>query len=56
MLVGHNIARSISSIGDNDSESNDDNIQWEEPLIFRFNGTEYKVFVYYGTEAYQSQL
>jgi hypothetical protein len=25
----------------------DDNIQWEEPLIFRFNGNEYKVFVYY---------
>jgi hypothetical protein len=25
----------------------DDNIQWQEPIIFRFNGTEYKVFVYY---------
>jgi len=25
----------------------DDNIQWEEPIIFRFNGTEYRVFVYY---------
>jgi hypothetical protein len=27
--------------------SNDDNAQWEEPIIFRFNGSEYKVFVYY---------
>jgi hypothetical protein len=35
----NNIARSGSD--------SDDNIQWEEPLIFRFNGSEYKVFVYY---------
>jgi len=27
--------------------SYDDNTQWEEPIIFRFNGSEYKVFVYY---------
>jgi hypothetical protein len=26
---------------------NDNNIQWEEPIIFRFNGTEYKVLIYY---------
>src|SRR5919199_1802344 len=26
---------------------NDDNIQWEKPIIFRFNGSEYKVFVHY---------
>ena len=42
----NNIAR--SSLGDNDSDSNDNNnIQWKEPLIFRFNGIEYKVFIYY---------
>ena len=41
----NNIAR--SSIGDNDINSDDDNIQWEEPIIFRFNGIEYKVFIYY---------
>ena len=29
------------------SEVSYDNIQWEEPIIFRFNGTEYKVLVYY---------
>jgi hypothetical protein len=42
----NNIARSSNSIGYNDSDS-DDNIQWEESLIFKFNGSEYKVFVYY---------
>jgi hypothetical protein len=30
-----------------EEEYTDDNIQWEEPLVFRFNGNEYKVFVYY---------
>jgi len=25
----------------------DDNTQWEEPIIFRFNGSEFKVLVYY---------
>jgi hypothetical protein len=39
----NNIAR--NGIGDSDSD--DDNVQWEEPLIFRFNGSEYKVFIYY---------
>jgi hypothetical protein len=29
------------------NNENDDNIQWEEPLIFRFNGNEYQVFIYY---------
>lgn len=29
------------------SYDSDDNIQWEEPIIFRFNGSEYRVFVYY---------
>jgi hypothetical protein len=28
-------------------EDNISNLQWKEPLIFRFNGFEYKVFVYY---------
>jgi hypothetical protein len=41
----NNLAR--NGIGDNDGDSDDDNIQWEEPLIFRFNGCEYKVFIYY---------
>ncbi len=27
--------------------SYDDNTQWEEPIIFRFNGSEFKVLVYY---------
>jgi hypothetical protein len=40
----NNIVRSSNSEVNYD---NDDNIQWEEPIIFRFNGTEYKVFVYY---------
>jgi hypothetical protein len=31
----------------NEVSYDDDNIQWEEPIIFRFNGTEYKAFVYY---------
>jgi hypothetical protein len=39
----NNIARSSSGI----SYDYDNNIQWQEPLIFRFNGSEYKVFVYY---------
>jgi hypothetical protein len=40
----NNIIHSNSGTSENDG----DNIQWwEEPLIFRFNGTEYKVFVYY---------
>jgi hypothetical protein len=29
------------------SYDDDNNIQWEEPIIFRFNGSEYHVFVYY---------
>jgi hypothetical protein len=29
------------------SYDNDNKIQWQEPIIFRFNGSEYKVFVYY---------
>ena len=41
----NNLAR--NGIGDNDGDSDDDNIQWEEPLIFRFNGCEYTVFIYY---------
>ena len=36
-----------SSIGNNYIDDEDDNIQWEEPLIFRFSGIEYKVYVYY---------
>lgn len=40
----NNIVR-ISDIGYNDGDSDD--IQWKEPIIFRFNGSEYKVFVYY---------
>src|SRR5919199_2169622 len=38
----NNIARSRKV-----SYDNDDNIQWEKPIIFRFNGSEYKVFVHY---------
>ena len=37
----NNIVRRSEASYDND------NIQWEEPIIFRFNGSEYKVFVYY---------
>ena len=33
--------------GDNDSDSDDDNIQREYPLIFGFGGSEYKVFIHY---------
>jgi hypothetical protein len=40
----NNIARSSNG---EVSYDDDNNIQWEEPIIFRFNGTEYKVFVYY---------
>jgi hypothetical protein len=40
----NNIVHS-NGIGYNDGDSDD--IQWEEPTIFRFNGTEYKVYVYY---------
>jgi hypothetical protein len=40
----NNIARSSSN---GEVSYDDDNIQWQEPIIFRFNGTEYKVFVYY---------
>jgi hypothetical protein len=39
----NNMARSSSSDNDND----DIDVQWEEPIIFRFNGSEYRVFVYY---------
>jgi hypothetical protein len=39
----NNIVRSIYG----EVSYDDNNIQWEEPIIFRFNGTEYKVFVYY---------
>jgi hypothetical protein len=39
----NNIARSSNS----EVSYDDNNIQWEEPIIFRFNGSEYKVFVYY---------
>jgi hypothetical protein len=42
----NNIAHSSCS-GDNDRETDIDDIQWEEPIIFRFNGSEYRVFVYY---------
>ena len=39
----NNIAR-----GSNGQVSYDDNdIQWEEPIVFRFNGSEFKVLVYY---------
>jgi hypothetical protein len=38
----NNIARK-----NNEVNNNDDNIQWEEPIICRFNGSEYKVFVCY---------
>lgn len=31
----------------NFNNEDDDNIQWEEPLIFRFNGNEYRVYIYY---------
>jgi hypothetical protein len=41
----NNIVR--NNINYTNSDGDDDNIQWEEPIIFRFNGTEYKVFVYY---------
>jgi hypothetical protein len=41
----NNIVR--SNINYTNNESDDDNIQWEEPIIFRFNGYEYKVSVYY---------
>ena len=40
----NNIVHSNMNYNNNDC---DDNIQWEEPLIFRFNGSEYRVFVYY---------
>jgi len=40
----NNIVHSNMNYKNNDC---DDNIQWEEPLIFRFNGNEYRVFVYY---------
>jgi hypothetical protein len=40
----NNIVRSSS---DGKVNYDDTNIQWEEPIIFRFNGTEYKVIVYY---------
>jgi hypothetical protein len=47
----NNMARSTGN-----SEVSNDDIQWEEPIIFRFNGSEYKVFVYYDrTKAYPSQ-
>jgi hypothetical protein len=39
----NNIARSSNS----EVSYDDNNIQWEKPIIFRFNGSEYKVFVYY---------
>jgi hypothetical protein len=38
----NNIVRSS-----NGEVSYDDNIQWEEPIVFRFNGSEFKVLVYY---------
>jgi hypothetical protein len=38
----NNIARS-----NDDNNYHDSDIQWEEPIIFRFNGSEYRVFVYY---------
>jgi hypothetical protein len=38
----NNIVRSSEVSYDNDNK-----IQWQEPIIFRFNGSEYKVFVYY---------
>ena len=30
-----------------EEEYTDEQVQWEEPMIFRFNGSEYHVFVYY---------
>jgi hypothetical protein len=41
----NNIARSGNSNGE--VSYDDNNIQWEKPIIFRFNGIEYRVFVYY---------
>jgi hypothetical protein len=40
----NNIIHSNMNYNNNDC---DDNIQWEEPLIFRFNGSEYRVYIYY---------
>ena len=37
----------VRSSGTGYKHGDSDNIQWEEPIIFRFNGIEYKVFVYY---------
>jgi hypothetical protein len=39
----NNIIRNSANFNNED----DDNIQWEEPLIFRFNGNEYRVYIYY---------
>jgi hypothetical protein len=38
----NNMAHSSS-----DNDNDDIDVQWEEPIIFRFNGSEYRVFVYY---------
>lgn len=37
----------ITKITDDINEEEADNPQWKEPIIFRFNGSEYRVFVYY---------
>lgn len=43
----NNIVRDSSNSNNEEEYIYDDNIQWEAPIIFRFNGKQYNVFVYY---------
>ena len=43
----NNIVRDSSNSNNEEEYIYDDDTQWEEPIIFRFNGKQYNVFVYY---------
>jgi hypothetical protein len=47
----NNIVHNYNCNNDTSSSNNDEDeysdIRWEEPIIFRFNGKQYNVFVYY---------
>jgi hypothetical protein len=43
----NNIVSDSSNSNNEEENIFNDNIQWEEPIIFRFNGKQYNVLVYY---------
>jgi hypothetical protein len=45
--MGYASWNNISRSSNGEISYDDNNFQWEEPIIFRFNGSEYKVSLYY---------